>query len=1079
MSRAGNEPPRSVPYSSTPPPSSRRRPAPSVLSPLSSLSTTSISSPNDSFRSTQSSYQPSLVSHSGFSLLSGSAGGPSLSRYLPSSASAAQSNAGFSGAISHAGSIATTANPNGPARFRRGHAKKKVGGVQTPPAVRTNNPDEVDLMALEEPDEVFRMFGVRDVRKLEKRASDAASAKVADLRTMVGERYRDLLAAADSIVRMRSAAEKLVDRLDNVEDAVLGAGRAIDDTPTKTAPPSRRPSRRSLSPSRSRTLSSAPTLSLTIHLLLTIPSSVHSALSSASFLDAARLETLGRAVYRELSEYQPDFEGVGEDGEGGLVDEEGRLRSIREAFPIVEKQSEALSALGPLVVRRAMGELRGWDLKPVDTAQTLAALVLLHQETSPSAPFSALSTLLAARSDALSALLNAPSSSTRSDTAGVVASLEQVLGLVLRTVETVAEVFGVDEREGLLAKLLREVQRPSLPPPSSAALELPRSPAGDVDGLEGESTALAPILAAFPNYTTLARHLPQSLLFFAPALSPSSSFPSPSTVEHDLSAWLAQETARVVSGVTSWLSTLSSPSSPQAGAGAKTLSALRAALSATLSSSTASSASAAASLHAQLSRAIEARLKEVYTAQLDSLVARVRPGVEALLLALPGDESAPDREAAKFLFDAPLPFPTTSSSVASHGAAAPTGADPFDVFLARVTRRVQGRSPLVDRGVRELEKAAQAIKADLEGWLGASPSSSSSAAGAGEEEDKLRLRSEYLSVARFALEGIADALEAVLREVQDGAVDEALFVGNFAGAVARGGGVARGVLLGEIGSEGSVERTLLAAFHTRLSALQDRSLEAWRAEAVRKAVRKLEEGMNEVYAAQERAAAWAWEATRPSAANLSPSPLPLFPSSTALSALHSLSTSLSLLPLYRRADHSIARGLVAAFAAEAERVAGAFAGVLEKQEGGRQRREVARQAAWDVRLLRKVVEISEKSAAVGGWEAVEEQFLHLASSTSEDAAALSAHLSTSTLSYLQRTQSLFAPLLPSSSLSSLPPPVGTTTAAAGPKPTVPVALSRLLPLGPPPSSTTAGASAVGTPGLVKPGPRLGLLPTRG
>jgi hypothetical protein len=32
------------------------------------------------------------------------------------------------------------------------------------------NPDLVDLMALEEPDSVFRMFGVRDVRKIEQRA---------------------------------------------------------------------------------------------------------------------------------------------------------------------------------------------------------------------------------------------------------------------------------------------------------------------------------------------------------------------------------------------------------------------------------------------------------------------------------------------------------------------------------------------------------------------------------------------------------------------------------------------------------------------------------------------------------------------------------------------------------------------------------------------------------------------------------------------------------------------------------------------------------------------------------------------
>lgn len=37
---------------------------------------------------------------------------------------------------------------------------------------------------------------------------------------MVGERYRDLLSAADSIVRMRSAAEKLVESLERVETGV-------------------------------------------------------------------------------------------------------------------------------------------------------------------------------------------------------------------------------------------------------------------------------------------------------------------------------------------------------------------------------------------------------------------------------------------------------------------------------------------------------------------------------------------------------------------------------------------------------------------------------------------------------------------------------------------------------------------------------------------------------------------------------------------------------------------------------------------------------------------------------------------
>lgn len=92
--------------------------------------------------------------------------------------------------------------------------------------MRSSDPDQLDLGSLEDPDEVFRLFGVRDVRSLEKRASDAAANKVAELRTMVGERYRDLLSAADSIVRMRAAADMLVDHFDVVESVVACVAEA-------------------------------------------------------------------------------------------------------------------------------------------------------------------------------------------------------------------------------------------------------------------------------------------------------------------------------------------------------------------------------------------------------------------------------------------------------------------------------------------------------------------------------------------------------------------------------------------------------------------------------------------------------------------------------------------------------------------------------------------------------------------------------------------------------------------------------------------------------------------------------------
>lgn len=69
------------------------------------------------------------------------------------------------------------------------------------------------------------------------------------------------------------------------------------------------------------------------------------------------------------------------------MDDEGRPRSLLETFPIVEKQHEALSALKPVILRRATAELRVWDSAPLVRSQrppySITLLTFLSNRTPP------------------------------------------------------------------------------------------------------------------------------------------------------------------------------------------------------------------------------------------------------------------------------------------------------------------------------------------------------------------------------------------------------------------------------------------------------------------------------------------------------------------------------------------------------------------------------------------------------------------------------------------------------------------------------------------------------------------------
>ncbi|KAM0792242.1 hypothetical protein ACM66B_004936 [Microbotryomycetes sp. NB124-2] len=965
---------------STPVSAGRRRPG--VLSPLSSFNATTTSS-----ASSTPGYAPS-TSMSQASL-------PSLYR----------NQSTMSASASVAGSLASTTATTqpGPVRFKRGHARRKAN-ANPMVSQRTINPDELDLMALEDPDEVFRLFGVRDVRGLEKRARDAAEAKVSELRTMVGERYRDLLSAADSIVRMKSASEKLVERLERIESAINRSADATLDTPTKRPEPLKLHGRALSNAELPRTLANPPTLSLTLQLFLSLPSTIDGLLDSSMHLQAARLEGIGRIIYHELSRQ-------GEEEEDGEA-------TLKAAFPIIDKQWDIVGSLGTIISRRAMADLSAWDKPAIRTAETLAALLLLDNVSVPDL----LKALLQARSRALATGLN-PATQASAQPA-VQERIRNVLGLLLDTVSTANAVFGAsaesgEAQPGLLLQLLQEIQRPT-------------------GATSAESPQLCPILQTVSNYPSLARHLPQDVLEYRPfvALDAATAY-RPEQARSDIQAWLQRESTAALSAIQSWIEQLSG--------GAHSLWFVRDSVRSSLGST--SSSPYAQSLLQQLERIIEAHLDTVYRSHLAQFVANVAPRLESLLSELANSPS--DLSTAHHLFENPLSLPQPqhyASRSTRHGK----GPEPFEVFLTQVDKRKHGRSPLIDKSLSTFEDVAVELVRDVQEWL--EPG----------DDQAQRLRQTFSTAWIESLTSAAGALADVLKRVESN-VDQSLFLGNVAFQLASSSVFTTNPLASTAQSTLRHDSADLVEPRRRLEAIQHDSLSLWQSQTVERCVSKLSETMSTASLSSASTTVWAWEAAQSATDSTRRFDLPTQPSSSVLSLLRSLVSSLLRVGLHRiSADSSIVRSLLSAFEQASLPVVVSFTNDLSTFKGDdTARRAVAAQAAWDVTLLRKIWTRQRQEAE---WDSVESSLILLTGlDTSNSASALARN----TFNYLQRTQTILYPLV---SDSSIEPPDDD-----------PLASKNWLMLGVPRISsgnTKASTEFKSLVGLVKPGPRFGLLPTR-
>ena len=95
-------------------------------------------------------------------------------------------------------------------------------------AVQSALPPGVDPLTLD-PDDAFVRLSVREIQTIEAGLRSSHDAMSGKLRTLVSERYRDMLGTANTLIEMSTSASNLVTRLDAVRQGIEMVGKDSED----------------------------------------------------------------------------------------------------------------------------------------------------------------------------------------------------------------------------------------------------------------------------------------------------------------------------------------------------------------------------------------------------------------------------------------------------------------------------------------------------------------------------------------------------------------------------------------------------------------------------------------------------------------------------------------------------------------------------------------------------------------------------------------------------------------------------------------------------------------------------------
>ncbi|XP_057331715.1 conserved oligomeric Golgi complex subunit 1 isoform X1 [Microplitis mediator] len=201
---------------------------------------------------------------------------------------------------------------------------------------------------------LFEDHTIKEIEQIAKKIQAESDHKKIELRTLVGERYRDLIQAADTIAEMRTTTECVIKRIADIEDTFKDLqqkyliGFKID--PCEKVVEKHDPD-------------TWDSVIVQIKILMDIPEYIWSAIDDNDLLKASQLFILAQHINFSLNLQ------VGHE-------------TLTLKYPVVIKQWTSISNFRRIISEECSHILKSIDLSPKLAANCLAALVLLEKTQS-------------------------------------------------------------------------------------------------------------------------------------------------------------------------------------------------------------------------------------------------------------------------------------------------------------------------------------------------------------------------------------------------------------------------------------------------------------------------------------------------------------------------------------------------------------------------------------------------------------------------------------------------------------------------------------------------------------------------